>query len=80
MKSAEHAHECRRLTPRQLEILIYVRDYRRSHGYSPTMQELADSLRITKVTVFEHVGALEKKRAAAAPAPQGTLFGTDRSG
>ena len=61
MKSAEYAHECRRLTPRQLEILIYVRDYRRSHGYSPTMQELADSLRITKVTVFEHVGALEKK-------------------
>jgi repressor LexA len=61
MKSAEHTHESRRLTPRQLEILTYVRDYRRSHGYSPTMQELADSLHITKVTVFEHVGALERK-------------------
>src|SRR4029434_43687 len=32
------------------------------HGYSPTMQELADQLGTSKVTIFEHVGALEKKR------------------
>ncbi|HYN86883.1 MAG TPA: transcriptional repressor LexA, partial [Ardenticatenaceae bacterium] len=29
---------------------------------SPTMQELADQLGTSKVTIFEHVGALEKKR------------------
>ncbi|HNX26690.1 MAG TPA: transcriptional repressor LexA [Phycisphaerae bacterium] len=49
------------VTPRQLEILRYIRDFRRSHGYSPTMQEIGDHLSLTKVTVFEHVGALEKK-------------------
>ena len=48
-------------TPRQLEILRLIRDYRRQHGYSPTMQEIGDSLHLSKVTVFEHVSALEKK-------------------
>ncbi len=50
-----------RLTPRQLQILTRIRDYQRNHGYSPTMQELADELDITKVTVFEHVEALIAK-------------------
>lgn len=51
------------ITPRQMEILRYIRDYRSQNGYSPTMQEIGDSLGLTKVTVFEHVGALEKKGA-----------------
>ena len=50
------------VTPRQLEILRFIRDFRRRQGYSPTMQEIGDSLGLTKVTVFEHAGALEKKR------------------
>jgi repressor LexA len=50
-----------RLTPKQLRILTLIRDYQRKHGYSPTMQELADTLDVTKVTVFEHVTGLEKK-------------------
>src|SRR5690606_36305600 len=50
------------LTPRQLDVLVAIRNYRHLHGYSPTMQELADQLGTSKVTVFEHVGALEKKR------------------
>src|SRR5215472_15529210 len=50
------------LTPRQLDVLVAVRNYRHLHGYSPTMQELADQLGTSKVTIFEHVGALEKKR------------------
>ena len=32
------------LTPRQLEILTCIRDARRSLGYSPTLQEIADEL------------------------------------
>jgi repressor LexA len=55
------SHTFRRLTPKQMRILVLVRDYQRKHGYSPTMQEIADALGITKVTVFEHVGGLEKK-------------------
>src|SRR5690349_20092122 len=50
------------LTPRQLDVLVAIRNYRHLHGYSPTMQELADQLGTSKVTIFEHDGALEKKR------------------
>src|SRR4051812_477870 len=50
------------LTPRQLDVLVAIRNYRHLHGYAPTMQELADQLGMSKVTIFEHVGALEKKR------------------
>lgn len=51
-----------RLTPRKLQILTYVRDFARKNGYSPTLQELADELGVSKVTVFEHVEALEKQK------------------
>ncbi len=49
------------LTPKQLRLLTFIRDFRRKLGYSPTMQELADEFGVSKVTVFEHVGALQKK-------------------
>ena len=50
------------LTPRQTDVLVAIRNYRHIHGYAPTMQELADTLGTSKVTIFEHVGALEKKK------------------
>ena len=49
------------VTPRQLEILRLIRDGRREHGFSPTMQEIGDRLHLSKVTVFEHVEALIAK-------------------
>ena len=49
------------LTPKQLRVLTYIRDYTSAHGYAPTMQELADEFRVSKVTVFEHIAALQKK-------------------
>jgi len=49
------------LSPRQIEILTLVRDSRRSRGYSPTLQEMADELGISKITVFEHVEGLIEK-------------------
>ncbi|MEL7483570.1 MAG: transcriptional repressor LexA [Planctomycetota bacterium] len=51
------------LTPKQLRILKLIRDWRVRHGYSPTMQELADEIGVSKVTVFEHVEALIQKGA-----------------
>ncbi len=51
------------LTPKQLRIVQLIRDWRIARGYSPTMQELADELGVSKVTVFEHVEALIKKGA-----------------
>ncbi len=50
------------LTPRQLDVVVAIRNYRHINGYAPTMQELADQLGTSKVTIFEHIGALEKKR------------------
>jgi repressor LexA len=50
------------LTPRQLDVVVAIRNYRHIHGVAPTMQELADQLGTSKVTIFEHIGALEKKR------------------
>lgn len=49
------------LTPKQLTILQHVRDSRIQRGYSPTMQEIADALGISKVTAFEHVETLVKR-------------------
>lgn len=49
------------LTPKQLKIMKLVRDGRVRRGYSPTMQELADELGVSKVTVFEHVESLIKR-------------------
>jgi repressor LexA len=51
------------LTPKQQKILMLIRDCRLTRGYSPTMQELAERLGVSKVTVFEHVEALLKKGA-----------------
>ncbi len=49
------------LTPRQHQILHFVAEYRSRNGYSPTLQEMAKILRLSKVTVFEHVAALVRK-------------------
>ncbi len=53
--------QTRPATPRQTEILTFVRDYQHRHGYSPTYDEIADTLGISKVTVFEHLSTLEEK-------------------
>ncbi len=51
------------LTPKQLRVLRLVDQCRRTKGFSPTMQELADQLGVSKVTVFEHIEALISKGA-----------------
>lgn len=51
------------LTPKQLRVLQLIRRSRKNRGFSPTMQELADALGVSRVTVFEHVEALIAKGA-----------------
>lgn len=51
------------LTPRQLEIVNFIRDFTAAHEYAPTMQEIADHLGIRRPTVFEHIEALERRGA-----------------
>ncbi len=60
-KSKKFPRDQRAVTPRQIEILTLIRDSRRSFGYSPTLQEVADELGISKITVFEHVEGLIDK-------------------
>ncbi|MFH1417197.1 MAG: transcriptional repressor LexA, partial [Planctomycetota bacterium] len=48
-------------TPRQVEILTFVRDYSHKHGFSPTYDEIAERFGISKVTVFEHLTTLEER-------------------
>jgi len=61
--TAMKSHRSVNLTPQQLKVFKLVREWRSRHGLSPTMQELADELGISKVTVFEHVEALIEKGA-----------------
>jgi repressor LexA len=51
------------LTRRQLEILDFLVDYRKKHRVSPTLAEIADHFSISKVTVFEHLRALKRRKA-----------------
>ncbi len=48
-------------TPRQAEILTFVRDYTHRRGFSPTYDEIAAEFGISKVTVFEHLSILEER-------------------
>ena len=51
------------LTPKQIEIFRLIRDARMTQGFSPTLQELAAQLGVSRVTVHEHVEQLIKKGA-----------------
>ncbi|MCX5685373.1 MAG: MarR family transcriptional regulator [Planctomycetota bacterium] len=54
------------LTPRQLDIVKFIRTYAAEHEYAPTMQEIADHLGVSRPTVFEHIEALVSRRSSAA--------------
>ncbi len=60
-RSRGRERQTRPATPRQCEILTYVRDYTHKNGYSPTYDEIANEFGISKVTVFEHLTTLEER-------------------
>lgn len=49
------------LTRRQSEVLARIVAFLDAHGYAPTLEELGAELGLNRVTVFEHVKALERK-------------------
>lgn len=61
MPPAKSKQPTRSLTPKQLRVLMFIRDFLHANGYAPTMQELADEFGISKVTAFEHVSNLQRK-------------------
>jgi repressor LexA len=51
------------LTPKQLQVLRFIRDFRATHSLSPTIDEIAAALGVSKITVHEHLGHLQRKGA-----------------
>ena len=51
------------LTPKQLEVVDLIQRWRLENGFSPTMKELAEELKVSKVTIFERIEALIRKGA-----------------
>ncbi len=51
------------LTEKQLSVLEFIREFRQRRGISPTLEEMAGHFGVAKMTVYEHVKALEEKGA-----------------
>lgn len=49
------------LTRRQRQILDFYEDYVQRNGISPTLEEVAQQMGVSKVTIFGHVAELERK-------------------
>ena len=48
-------------TPKQLETLRFIKSFQDKHGVSPTLEEIAKSKGVTKITIYECVNQLERK-------------------
>lgn len=53
-------------TPRQLQLLKAVRELTDSNCYSPSITELANRLKISRSTAYEHIAELKSKRLLTA--------------
>ena len=49
------------LTPKQLQVLRHIAAFHGNQCYSPTIAELASQLNLSRSTVFEHLGELQRK-------------------
>jgi repressor LexA len=51
------------LTEKQIRVLRFFRDYRREKGIAPTLDEAAQALGVSKITIHEHLNQLTRKGA-----------------
>ncbi len=51
------------LTEKQSDVLAFIRDFIADKGISPTLEEMAQYFGVSKITIHEHVKALEGKGA-----------------
>lgn len=51
------------LTEKQQAVLSFIRDFIEDKGYSPTLEEMSQYFGVSKVTIYEHVKALQEKGA-----------------
>lgn len=60
-------------TPRQAEVLDYIRDFRRRHGFSPTIREMCRKFGFRSPNgALAHLKALVQKGLLHAPASGGS--------
>ena len=50
-------------TRRQRDILRFISDYQSEQGLSPTLAEIGEKFGVHRVTIFQHMNALERKGA-----------------
>lgn len=50
------------LTPRQADLILFIRNFKHLHGHSPTFREIAEALNISRATTVSHVKRLIKKK------------------
>lgn len=50
-------------TKKQRAILEFIVKYQGEHGVSPTLEEIGDEFGVHRVTIFQHVSALERRGA-----------------
>lgn len=48
-------------TPKQKNVLLYIKEYRKEYGYSPTYKEIGSVFKITIGTVQHHIYSLVEK-------------------
>ncbi len=49
------------ITPKQLNILKFIQSFTEANHYSPTLQEIADQIGVSKITILDHLRALERR-------------------
>ncbi len=54
-------HPSEVVTPKQIEVLAAIADFRARQHYSATIGEIAEALDVSRPTVFEHVAVLREK-------------------
>lgn len=50
-------------TEKQLQIINFIKAFIEDKGVSPTLEEIAQYFKVSKITIYEHIAALEKKGA-----------------
>ena len=51
------------LTPRQHEVVLFCRQYAETHGFAPSLREIADALGVNVNAITGHLAAAARKGA-----------------
>lgn len=49
------------LTPKQAQLAAFIREFVRARGYAPSLDEMAKRFGVSRITIHERLGGLEKR-------------------